>query len=213
MNNLVKIKICGLSREEDIHTANELNLDYIGFIFAKKSHRYVSAEKASSLKALLDKKIKAVGVFVNENPELVAKLLLDGTIDIAQLHGSEDDAYIENLRKLLCLPSDYCEDKIWKAFRIDCEEDIEKANKSTADRVLVDHGAGGTGEVFDWSLLKGMTRPYMLAGGLTPDNVVDALTSLSEENLLYGLDVSSGVETNKIKDPEKMYLFIHNVRL
>lgn len=212
MSSNVKVKICGLSREMDIQTANELRLDYIGFIFAKKSHRYVSPERAAQLKALLSPDILAVGVFVNEDPSLVAQLITDGVIDIAQLHGSEDDEYISDLRSLLNLGESYEGDKIWKAFRIDSDEDIIKANASTADRVLVDHGAGGTGESFDWSLLDGMTRPYILAGGLNLDNVASALSSKTDNGFLYGLDISSGVETDKLKDSEKMRLFTVNAR-
>ncbi len=201
MNTEIKIKMCGLSRPCDIKKANELKIDYIGFVFAKKSKRYVSPERATELKNLLDPKIKAVGVFVKEEVETVAKLLKKNIIDIAQLHGGEDESYIRKLRSMTDKP-------IIKAFRIDTAEDIEAANKSTADFVLLDSGNGGTGETFDWSLLKNITRPYFLAGGLDTHNVKDAIEAL----IPYAVDVSSGIETNGFKDGEKMTAFAKAVR-
>lgn len=195
------IKLCGLSRPCDIETANRLMPDYIGFVFAKKSKRYVTPETAAGLKQLLSPEIKAVGVFVNEDIENVAALLLNGTIDVAQLHGHEDSEYIEKLRKATGKP-------VFKAFRIDNSEDAALANASTADMVLLDSGNGGTGTVFDWQLLQGITRPYFLAGGLNPENISDAVSSLKP----YGVDVSSGIETEGKKDSGKMEKFVRAVR-
>lgn len=191
-----KIKLCGLTRIEDIEAVNELKPDYIGFVFASKSKRYISPQKAKILKDLLDPSIKAVGVFVNEKPKNIAKLLNENIIDIAQLHGNEVDDFITKLRSLSDKP-------IIKAFTIKSENDIETAQKSTADYVLLDSGAG-TGQAFNWSLIKNIKRDYFLAGGLSPENALDAVKKLHP----FALDVSSGIETNGIKDKQKMADFI-----
>lgn len=196
-----KIKLCGLSRECDIEAANALCPDYIGFVFAERSRRYVSPERAEMLKVKLNPTIKAVGVFVRETPERVAKLLNGGNIDIVQLHGGEDEDYIAQLRRLTDAP-------IIKAFRIDCAADIEDARKSSADYVLLDSGSGGSGTVFDWSLVKAINRPYFLAGGLSIGNVREAIETLFP----YAIDVSSGIETNGFKDQQKMAAFVAAVR-
>lgn len=196
-----KIKLCGLTRPFDIEIANKLNPDYIGFILAKKSRRYVTMEKAGMLKELLSPDIKAVGVFVQEAPEMVASLLNDGVLDIAQLHGGEDEDYIRYLRSLTDKP-------LIKAFRIDGAKDIASAEKSTVDYVLLDSGEGGTGTAFDWALLRQMKRPYFLAGGLNPDNVGEAVKLLKP----YAVDVSSGIETDGVKDNNKMAAFVAAVR-
>ena len=197
---MTKIKLCGLSRPCDIHMANELTPDYIGFVFAKKSKRYVDPEKAVQLKALLDPAIKAVGVFVDEAPEAVANLLNSGIIDVAQLHGGEDEVYIKRLRQLTDQP-------IIKAFQIRAQADINKAEHCSADHILLDSGAG-TGVLFDWSLLKNVKRPYFLAGGLSPGNAREAVRLLHP----YAVDVSSGIETDGLKDREKAEAFIAAVR-
>ena len=197
---MTMIKLCGLSRPADIEAANELKPDYIGFVFAQKSRRYVSPETAAALRNMLSPGIQAVGVFVDEEPEAVAALLNGGIIDAAQLHGSEDEAYIQTLRQLTGRP-------IFQAFRIRTPADIEKANRSSADLVLLDAGAG-TGTTFDWSLLSGAARPYFLAGGLDSENVTAAVRTLHP----YGVDVSSGIETGGVKDREKMAAFVAAVR-
>lgn len=168
---MTKIKLCGLSRVCDIEAANELKPEYIGFVFAPKSMRYVSPEKAAELKRLLHPDIKAVGVFVNENLQNVAELLKNGVIDVAQLHGAESEEYIKELRTLT-------EHPIIKAFRVECERDIREAKASTADYVLLDSGAG-TGMVFDWNLIAKLDRPYFLAGGLDAENVSKALKKIN----------------------------------
>lgn len=197
---MTKIKLCGLSRPCDIEAANELKPDYIGFVFAPKSKRYVTPEKAMELKSLLAPEIQTVGVFVNEKPENIAKLLQDGIIDIAQLHGAEDEDYITRLRQLTDKP-------IIKACRIETTYDIENAEQSTADYILLDSGAG-TGMVFDWQLIQNIKRPYFLAGGLSSDNAADAINTLHT----YAVDVSSGIETNGLKDKTKMAAFVAAVR-
>ena len=156
---MTKIKLCGLSRPCDIETANELKPELIGFVLAPESRRYVTPEKTAELKRLLAPDIKAVGVFVRENPETIASLLNSSIIDIAQLHGGEDEDYIRQLREMTNQP-------IIKAFRIDTASDIADAECSNADYVLLDSGSGGTGTVFDWKLIQNIKRPYFLAGGL-----------------------------------------------
>lgn len=197
----MKIKLCGLTRPCDIEAVNELQPDYIGFVFAKKSRRYVSPEKAEELKAMLAPGIQAVGVFVNEEPERIVSLLEAGTIDVAQLHGQEGEREIRRLREL----TDHL---LIQAFRIDTEQDVERANASTADYVLLDSGAGGTGTVFDWDLLQAIRRPYFLAGGLDTENLGTVKAKLNP----YGIDVSSGIETDGYKDKEKMTAFVAAAR-
>lgn len=197
---MTRIKLCGLSRPCDIEAANKLKPEYIGVVFAPKSKRYVTPKKAEELKRLLDPDIKAVGVFVNEPPKTVAKLLNDGIIDIAQLHGVEDEDYINRLRHFTDKP-------IIKAFRIETAGDILYAEQNTADYILLDSGAG-TGTVFDWKLILNVKRPYFLAGGLSLDNVENAVNMLHP----YAIDVSSGIETDGVKDERKMEAFVAAVR-
>ena len=197
---MTKIKFCGLTRTGDIEAANELKPDYIGFVFWPKSKRAVTAEEAKTLKAKLDPSIKAVGVFVDEDMEAVKSLLDGGIIDIAQLHGHEDEDYITGLKEASGKP-------VIKAFKIRSEEDIRKAEASPADIVLLDAGMGD-GVTFDWSLIKNAGRPYFLAGGLDPDNAADAVRTLHP----YALDVSSGIETDGLKDTNKMAAFAASVR-
>ncbi len=130
---MVKIKLCGLSLACDIRAANELKPEYIGFVFTPKSSRYVSYEQAAELKEMLAPGIRAVGVFTDEAPERIAELLDNGVIDIAQLHGREDEDYIETLRGLTNRP-------FIKAYRIRTAEDLEAAKQSTADYILLDSG-------------------------------------------------------------------------
>lgn len=195
-----KIKLCGLSRKCDIEWANALKPEYIGFVFWSKSKRNVPLEKAKELKDLLSPDIKAVGVFVDEPIENVAELLNDNIIDIAQLHGGEDEEYIKKLRMLSGKP-------IIKAFLLKSDIDAERAEKSTADYILVDSGTG-TGKSFDWELLKNISRPYFLAGGLCCENISQAITALDP----YAVDVSSGIETNGCNDKNKMAAFVAAVR-
>lgn len=197
---MTEIKLCGLTRSCDIAAANELEPEYIGFVFAPKSRRYVSPKRATELKKQLKPSIKSVGVFVNENIDTVKDFINNGIIDIAQLHGNEGENYINQLRKLTDKP-------IIKAFRIETMQDVLKAKKSSADYILLDSGAG-TGTSFDWKLIKNINRPYFLAGGLDPDNVNKAI----EASEPYAVDVSSGIETNGVKDKKKMAAFVAAVR-
>lgn len=197
---MTKIKLCGLSRICDIEEANKLNPEYIGFVFAPGSPRYIPPDRAAGLKRALAPGIRAVGVFANESPEQIADLLNRDVIDIAQLHGNEDEKYIGRLRRLSDKP-------VIRAFCIQSAADIEKAEQSTADYVLLDAGAG-TGKVFDWKVIQDINRPYFLAGGLSSENVGKAIHQLTP----YAVDVSSGIETDGYKDKEKMAAFIAAVR-
>lgn len=193
---MVQVKMCGLRRAEDIEAVNALRPDCIGFVFFPGSRRYIPPETARVLKAKLDPGITAVGVFVDEDPETVAGLLEEGVIDTAQLHGHEDEAYLRRLRELAGRP-------LIQAFRVRSAGDVLRAQASSADMILLDAGAGD-GKTFDWSLLRAAGRPYFLAGGLDPGNVTRALEQLHP----YGVDVSSGIETDGYKDIVKMRAFM-----
>lgn len=195
---MTKIKLCGLRRVEDIQVANELLPDFVGFIFYPKSKRYISLNDAANLKSILDKKISAVGVFVNENISTIAEIAK--ILDLIQLHGDEDENYISTLKKLTGK-------KIIKAFKIKTDADLQRAKNCRADFILLDGGAG-TGEIFNWQLLKNFEREYFLAGGLTVENVSDAVKLLKP----FAVDVSSGIETGGVKDAAKMKKFVSIVR-
>lgn len=194
-----KIKMCGLSRPEDIAFANEVRPDYIGFVFAKKSSRYVTPEKAAELAAKLDKSIVPVGVFVDSDFEEIMHTVNLGAIRIAQLHGNEPEELVKRLQEN-GVP-------VIRAFQIKSEDDVKKAETSCADHILLDSGKG-SGLTFDWSVLKNARRPYFLAGGLDPENVSRAVTDLHP----YAVDVSSGLETDGMKDRTKMIAFAAAVR-
>ena len=195
---MTKIKLCGLSRVEDIAVANELLPEFVGFIFYPKSKRYIAPNDAAKLKNILDKKISAVGVFVNEKISIVAEIAK--FLDLIQLHGDEDENYISELQKITGK-------KIIQAFKIKTADDLNFAKNSRADFILLDSGAG-TGEIFNWQLLKNFERQYFLAGGLTVENVSDAVKILKP----FAVDVSSGIETGGVKDAAKMRDFVFNVR-
>lgn len=191
---MTRIKICGLYLPEDICYVNQIKPDWCGFIVNfPKSHRSLTPDQVRVLRQNLGSAVTPVGVFVDQPVDLAAALLNDGTISIAQLHGHENQSYIEALR---AAAPGY---PVWKAFKIRSAGDLAAANASPADLVILDNGYGG-GKSFDWSLASGVTRPYLLAGGLTPENIPDAISQLHP----YGLDLSSGVETEKKKDISKI---------
>ncbi|WP_288945026.1 phosphoribosylanthranilate isomerase [uncultured Megasphaera sp.] len=196
---MVKIKLCGLTRRCDIDWANELLPDYVGFVFAG-SRRRVTDEQAAQLRKLLREDIPAVGVFVDEPIDHVTALVRQGVIQLVQLHGAEDEAYIRELRQAVSVP-------VIQAFSVRSPEDIQAAGRSPADFVLLDQGAGGTGQAFDWSLPAALDRPYFLAGGLHPGNAAAAA-----ELRPYAVDVSSGIETEGVKDRQKMIEFVRRIR-
>ena len=174
--------------------------EYIGFVFAKNSKRYIAPGEAEILSRQLCEEITPVGVFVDEKIELMTELLDRHIIKAVQLHGNEDEVYIHALRKRTKCT-------IIKAFRVKSREDIMAANHSSADYVLLDSG-GGSGEIFDWSLIRVIKRPYFLAGGLTPENVRMAVLELQP----FAVDASSSLETDGFKDKQKMADFVNTVR-
>ena len=196
-----KIKLCGLSRPADIDYVNQAKPDYCGFIVNfPKSRRNVTPEQVRALTARLSGDIIPVGVFVDESVETVAGLLEDGTIAVAQLHGHEDEAYLAALRKLTAKP-------IWQAFQIRSAADLERAKSSTANLVLLDSGQG-SGVTLDWRILADFPRPFVLAGGLTAENIPAAVQQVKP----YAVDLSSGVETEGYKDYEKMLAAVAAVK-
>jgi len=196
----MKIKICGLTRPEDIACVNRLLPDYIGFVCWPGSRRFVSEEQAARLKAALSSEIRAVGVFVDAPVEEITALLQKGVIDMAQLHGEESEEDVRRIRELTGKP-------VIRAVKVSCRRDVEEWQGSAADYLLFDSGMG-SGRTFDWSLLKDVKRPYFLAGGLGADNLEQVLTQVQP----YGVDLSSSMETGGYKDPQKMRRVMEVIR-
>lgn len=191
----MKLKFCGLTREADICAANETRPDYIGFVFAE-SRRRVTDEQAARLRVQLAPGIQAVGVFVNDDPTHIAELANHGVIDLIQLHGGESAAYIRRLRTMTAAPVIY-------AVRVGTHEDIERVKPYSVEYFLLDtctkDAYGGSGKTFDWSLIGAVGKPYFLAGGLNESNIPRAVQTGA-----YALDLSSGIETDGVKDAAKM---------
>lgn len=196
---MTKIKMCGLRRAEDIEFANMVKPDYIGYVFAEKSKRYITPEKAAELTKLLDGDIVPVGVFVDETMENVIAAVKMEAVKMVQLHGSESEDFVSEL-KSRGIP-------VIKAFQVGSAEDIADAEGSCADLVLLDSGKG-SGVTFDWSLIGSIKRPYLLAGGITAENAAAAIGKLCP----YGVDASSCLETDGFKDIAKMKAFAQAVR-
>lgn len=203
----MKIKTCGLFREEDINYANELKPDYIGFVFAE-SKRKVGVEKAYNLKNKLDKEIKSVGVFVNDNLDFILNLIREKIIDIIQLHGNEDNDFLDNLKTKTNA-------KIIKFIPVENADSILNSLNIFSDFILLDNLKGGVGKTFNWNYLKEafelnkkfievFNKKYFLAGGLNKENINEALKFNP-----YCVDLSGGLETNGIKDFEKMKYIIN----
>ena len=198
-----KIKICGLRRREDILAVNEAKPDYCGFIVEyPKSRRSIDRTTLRELVRGLREKIVPVGVFVNAQKELVAELLEEGTIQIAQLHGQESQEYIQELKVLTEKP-------LIQAFSIKSKEDVERARESVADYILLDQGSGGTGKVFDWSLVGEVGRPYFLAGGLDVENLREAIGLLHP----WAVDLSSSLEIDGMKNAGRICQAVEIVRM
>ena len=203
----MKIKTCGLFREEDINYANELKPDYIGFVFAE-SKRKVRVEKAGDLKKKLDKEIKSVGVFVNDNLDFILNLIKDKIIDIVQLHGNEDNDFLDNLKTKTNA-------KIIKFIPVENAESILNSLNIISDFILLDNLKGGAGKTFNWNYLKEafelnnnlkkiFNEKYFLAGGLNKENISEALKFNP-----YCVDLSGGLETDGVKDYDKMKYIIN----
>lgn len=220
---MTKIKICGLTREEDIESVNRYRPEYAGFVFYPASHRYVTVERALQLRKRLNESIEPVAVFLDATEEEIAAPVVAGVARIVQLHGRLTNCDIDRIRQMLPEGT-----QIIQALKVRSAEDIAAANASAADRILLDNGLGGTGESFDWSLLSGIRRDFFLAGGLKPENVreaimvaraavnaQDAAVRDAESNraaIPWAVDVSSGVETGKQKDEAKIRAFCEQVR-
>ncbi|MGC7872716.1 phosphoribosylanthranilate isomerase [Desulfosporosinus sp. SYSU MS00001] len=196
----MKIKICGLFQNCDIDFVNEAKPDFIGFVFAK-SRRQVTVEWAKTVRPKLSPEITPVGVFVNESLTKIADLLNSNIIEMAQLHGNEGEIYIRELKTLTDKP-------IIKAIQVKAHADIEAMQDSAADFLLLDHGAGGTGQTFDWSLVGRVKIPFFLAGGLKADNIDQAIRAVKP----YAVDLSSGVETDGKKDKAKILEIVRRMR-
>lgn len=195
-----ELKICGLSRLEDIIAVNRHGADYAGFVFFEKSKRYVDPYKANELISLLRADIKPVGVFLDEPLDNVVRIARITGVELIQLHGHESEEYVEYVKRTLDRP-------VIKAYKASEEGALKKAAQSSADYVMIDSGAG-SGKKFDWSILKDFNRDYFLAGGLDPESVGEAIRMLEP----FAVDVSSGVETDGIKDEKKIAEFINAVR-
>ena len=202
---MTKIKICGLRRLEDVRIVNRYKPDLVGFIFDPTRKRYVDKIKAAEIRSKLKFGIKAVGVFVDADISTEINFVKEKIIDVIQLHGSESEEFIQELKKKLNQVE--MNVSVIKAFSIKSHEDIERAARSPADMILLDAGKGGSGETFDWKLLKKIQRPYFLAGGINTDNIDEALLHKP-----YGVDIASGSETDGKKDEKKIKELIRRVR-
>lgn len=199
----VKVKLCGMFRDCDIDYVNEAMPDYVGFIVMfPKSHRNIDLETALRLKKRLAAGIKSVAVSVDAPVEKFAEFAQSGVADLLQLHGNENEEYIARLRKLTDIP-------LIKAVKVTEFDNILRAQELDVDFLLLDSGTG-TGRSFDHSLIdrERITKPFFLAGGLTPENIRDAAEKIKP----YGVDMSSGIETDRIKDREKILAAVREVR-
>ena len=215
-----KVKMCGISKVETIPAVVEAKPDYMGLVFAP-SKRQVTVDQAKTLVEELHKEcalkygsdtehdkndtIKTVGVFVNETVDNLVTIANEANLDVVQLHGDEDESFIQSLKECTNV-------EVWKAVQVRSAADAEKWIDSSADMLLFDayhkDERGGTGEVFDWSSLDEFERPFMLAGGIASTNVARAIRTVRP----YGIDISSGIETEGVKDSEKIKAFTNIVR-
>lgn len=201
----MKIKICGLKTVEDIQMVNRQKPDFAGFVFAGKK-RKITSEQAAEMKSHLIPEIKSVGVFVNEEEERIIELVQNGVLDYIQLHGDEDGAYIHRLKERTEKP-------VIKAIRVRNRRDILKAQELPCEYLLLDtykaDEYGGSGETFRWDLIPELEKPYFLAGGLSAENILEALKWCRP----WAVDVSSSVETDGRKDEEKVKQFIRKLEV
>jgi phosphoribosylanthranilate isomerase len=205
-----RIKICGLKREEDIMFLNIAKPDYAGFVFAG-SKRKIDLNTAAKFRALLDDNIFSIGIFVNDNEKNIISLCKNEIINLVQLHGDEDEYYISKLRDKIKQPII----KVVRISNISCiykEDETFKIIDTKADFVLFDtyddSQYGGTGKVFDWEVLNGYKNPFFIAGGLNKDNIVEVIRKLNP----YCVDLSSSVETDGVKDFNKIFEIVKIVR-
>ena len=189
---MTKLKLCGMRNALDAAYFNAVQPDYAGMILTPGFRRSVSPETAQAIRQTLDPLIPAVGVFVDARAEEIAAYASCGIIQMVQLHGHETEEDLRALRRVCKLP-------VLQAFRIKTTEDVRRAEQSEADHILLDSGAG-SGVPFDWSLLCNVNRPFFLAGGISPQNAVQVIAAYHP----FGIDVSSGIETDGAKDPAKI---------
>ncbi|MBP2031801.1 phosphoribosylanthranilate isomerase [Clostridium algifaecis] len=196
---MAKVKICGLTRKEDIEYVNKYSPDYAGFVFSK-SRRRIDLNKGKELTSKLKPCIKKVGIFVNESLDFVENVSKSLKLDVIQFHGEEDKNYIDNF-------SDYT---VWKAIKVKTKEDILNLNYEYVDGILLDSKIAGSGKTFDWKIASNLVLKcqLILAGGLNIDNVEDGILKFKP----YVVDVSSGVESFGLKDENKIKSFIEKVR-
>ena len=208
---MAKIKLCGMRREQDIDYVNEVMPDYAGFIMAPKFWRHITLEKLTELSAKLDSSIMPVAVFVNQTEEFVASVVDSGAVKMIQLHGDEDAGFAGRVREKMRTDNRF---EVIKAVKVKSKDDIKAAADFPCDYLLLDayseETAGGTGKTFDWNLINDILdrRSFFLAGGLNPQNIQTAIDKVNP----YAVDVSSGVETDKVKDIEKMRKLVKAVR-
>ncbi|MFL0196503.1 phosphoribosylanthranilate isomerase [Clostridium sp. WILCCON 0269] len=196
---MVKVKICGLRREEDIEYVNKYKPDYIGFVFSK-SKRRINLEQARTLIAHLDNSIKTVGVFVDETLEYVYNISKSLRLDVIQFHGLENEEYMKHFNEFI----------LWKALKINSKEDILNLNYKYADGIVLDNKIAGSGESFNWNIATNieLKKHLILAGGINEKNVETAVSIVHPDIV----DVSSGVESCGYKDLNKIKVFIEKVR-
>lgn len=201
----MKIKLCGMRRPEDIGYVNEFCPDYAGFILSPGFKRSITADTFDILDSMLDRSINRVGVFVNEPVENIIRL--SNKLDAVQLHGDESAEYLQGLK-------DSIKCQVWKAVRVRTTEEIEQADSSGADMLLLDSfvpgSPGGTGKTADYDIIKKAVfyTPFFVAGGLDCNNVTTAINEVSPD----GVDISGGIETNGFKDRDKIKKFMETVR-
>lgn len=196
---MTAVKFCGMRRVEDIEYANQCRPDYAGFILSDGFKRSVDFGTFYELNTYLDKDIKRAGVFVNEPLENILHCAYNESLDVIQLHGDETEDYIEKLRKVFS-------GEIWKAGRAKSSEDIEKADRLSCDKLVIDSFSedcvGGTGKRINTEIVKNaeITKPFFIAGGIAAENIAEIVRDTKP----YGIDISSGIETDGFKDINKM---------
>lgn len=196
---MTKIKLCGLMHEEDARAANEAHPDWVGLVFDEGRH-FVSDDKAAAIRRALSPAIPAVGVFVRDDPAHIETLVSSGIIQYVQLHGGESEDYIRKLKKVISVP-------VIRVVSVRTKEDVLIAAQTEAEYLLLDHGKGGTGKSFDWSMIPSIKKPWFMAGGIGLSNIRKALSYHP-----YAVDISSGAETDGHKDPIKMKQLVDIVR-
>lgn len=201
MNTDTKIKICGIKTLADADCLNTYKPDYTGFVFWAHSHRYLDLDEAWRLRERLDDSIKSAGVYVDEDINIVAEAARRRIIDVIQLHGHEDNEYIRKIKDITGLP-------VIKAIKIEGSDSLKNVDHLDADYILFDSGMG-SGKTFDWQSIKvNISKPYFIAGGINAENVENAIDIFKP----FGVDLSSSVETDKKKDPDKIRQVIQAVR-